>query len=52
MDIINWLQIVLICILGAISPGPSLAAVISNTTSSGRFFGVTTGIGHGIGITL
>jgi threonine/homoserine/homoserine lactone efflux protein len=52
LDIINWLQIVLICILGAISPGPSLAAVISNTTSSGRFFGVTTGIGHGIGITL
>ena len=52
MDISNWLQIVFICTLGAVSPGPSLAAVISNTISYGRIYGVMTGIGHGIGITL
>ena len=36
--------------MGAISPGPSLAVVIRNTISGGRFQGVMTGIGHGIGI--
>ena len=39
-----------VCAMGAISPGPSLAVVIRNTISGGRFQGVVTGIGHGIGI--
>ena len=39
-----------VCAMGAISPGPSLAVVIRNTISGGRFQGVMTGIGHGIGI--
>ena len=36
--------------MGAISPGPSLAVVIRNTISGGRFQGVMTGVGHGIGL--
>ena len=52
MDFISWLQIVFICVLGAVSPGPSLAAVVSNTVSEGRLHGIATGIGHGVGITL
>ncbi len=36
-------------ILGAMSPGPSLAVVLRNTMAGGRRQGVMTGIGHGIG---
>ena len=52
MDITSWLQIVLVCFLGAISPGPSLALVIGNTIDRGRMYGVATGVGHGTGIGL
>lgn len=44
-----WLALAVVFILGAISPGPSLAVVLSNTISGGRSQGVATGIGHGIG---
>ena len=40
----------LVCALGAISPGPSLAVVVRNTVSGGRAHGVMTGIGHGVGL--
>ena len=40
----------LVCALGAISPGPSLAVVVRNTVSGGRVHGVMTGIGHGVGL--
>ena len=36
-------------ILGAMSPGPSLAVVLRNTMVGGRRQGGMTGIGHGIG---
>ena len=52
MEFGTWLQIAFICILGAVSPGPSLAAVVTNTTRNGQIYGVSTAIGHGIGITL
>ena len=39
-----------VCVIGAISPGPSLAVVLRNTISGGRMQGVMTGIGHGIGL--
>tara|TARA_B100000745_G_scaffold297348_1_gene244164 strand:+ start:70 stop:654 length:585 start_codon:yes stop_codon:yes gene_type:complete len=32
------------------SPGPSLALVISNTVSKGRIFGIVTSLGHATGI--
>ncbi len=50
MDITYWLQIAGICVLGAMSPGPSLALVIGNTLNSGRLYGVTTSLGHATGI--
>jgi len=50
MDVGGWLQIVLVCFLGAISPGPSLVLVVGNSISLGRFYGVATGLGHGVGI--
>ena len=52
MNITQWSQLVLICIFGAISPGPSLAVILRNTLSGGRIQGVMSGIGHGLGITF
>ncbi len=50
MDITDWSQLAVICLLGAISPGPSLALVIGNTLAGGRLYGVATSLGHAIGI--
>ena len=50
MDSFSWLQLATICFLGAVSPGPSLALVISNTLAGGRTNGVATSIGHAVGI--
>ncbi len=44
-----WAALASVFILGAMSPGPSLAVVLRNTMSGGRSQGVATGIGHGIG---
>lgn len=42
----------MICILGALSPGPSLALVIKNTLSGGHSQGYATAISHGLGVAL
>jgi len=52
LDIKSILILALICISGAISPGPSLAVVIRNTIKGGRSLGVMTGLGHGLGLTV
>ncbi len=52
MDFTQWTQLVLICIIGAISPGPSLAVILRNSILGGRKQGILTGIGHGLGITF
>ena len=44
-----WVALATVFILGAMSPGPSLAVVLRNTMTGGRRQGVMTGIGHGIG---
>ena len=49
MDPAALLGMSLVCAMGAMSPGPSLAVVLRNTISGGRTQGVMTGIGHGIG---
>lgn len=48
----SYLTMSIICLLGAITPGPSLAIVIRNTIAGGLKQGVFTGIGHGIGLTI
>jgi len=52
MDPIAWLQVALVCAMGAVSPGPSLAVVLRNTLAGGKRQGVLTGVGHGIGILI
>lgn len=50
MDLTSWFQLAVVCLLGAISPGPSLALVVGNTLSGGRIYGVVTSLGHAAGI--
>ena len=45
-----WLQFAAICIVGAMSPGPSMALIIRNSIKFGRISGLLSSIGHAIGI--
>ena len=50
MTFFVWSQFAIVCIAGAMSPGPSLAIVIRNNVNFNRVAGILTSIGHGIGI--
>ena len=52
MTLITFTQVFVVCLLGAMSPGPSMAVVINNAIFKGRYAGILTAIGHGIGITI
>ncbi|MBC6439101.1 MAG: LysE family translocator [Rhodospirillales bacterium] len=52
MEFSAWLQIALVCAMGAISPGPSLAVMVRNVRAGGRMQGVMAALGHGLGITF
>ena len=52
MTLITFAQIFTVCLLGAMSPGPSMAVVINNAIFKGRYNGILTAIGHGIGIAV
>tara|TARA_Y100000996_G_scaffold406963_1_gene383990 strand:- start:2317 stop:2898 length:582 start_codon:yes stop_codon:yes gene_type:complete len=41
-----------VCLLGAMSPGPSMVVVINNAVFKNRYHGILTSIGHGVGITV
>ena len=48
----NWfgVQFATICIVGAMSPGPSMALIIRNSIKYGRVSGILSSVGHAIGI--
>ena len=50
MNTSDWLSLALICILGAASPGPSLAVVLAVSRLHGRKGGCVAAIGHGLGV--
>ena len=52
MTLITFAQVFTVCLLGAMSPGPSMAVVLNNAIFKGRYNGVLTAIGHGIGIAV
>ena len=52
MTLITFVQVFAVCLLGAMSPGPSMAVVINNAIFKGRYNGILTSIGHGIGIAV
>ena len=52
MTLITFGQVFIVCLLGAMSPGPSMAVVINNAIFKGRYNGILTSIGHGTGIAI
>ena len=52
MTLITFGQLFIVGLLGAMSPGPSMAVVINNAIFKGRNSGILTSIGHGIGIAI
>ena len=52
MTLITFVQVFTVCLLGAMSPGPSMAVVINNAIFKGRYNGILTSIGHGVGIAV
>ena len=52
MTLSAWLSLALVCLLGAMSPGPSLAIVVRHTVTSGTRAGVICAFAHGFGIFL
>ncbi len=50
MSFFVWIQFATVCVIGAMSPGPSLAVVIRNNINFNRIAGILTSIGHGLGI--
>ena len=50
MSIIIFIKILIVCLLGAVSPGPSMVIVMNNALFKNRFHGILTSLGHGFGI--
>jgi len=50
MSTVIFFQIFFVCLLGAMSPGPSMVVVVNNAIFKNRYQGILTSIGHGIGI--
>ena len=48
MDLGQWLSLASICLLGAMSPGPSLAVVINAALRGGHNAGIIAALTHGI----
>lgn len=52
MQLDHWLSLVGICLLGAMSPGPSLAVVMNTALRRGHRAGYGAAIAHGLGVGL
>lgn len=50
MDLAGWLSLFAVCLLGAMSPGPSLAVIVEQTLARGRRAGLLTAVAHGAGV--
>ena len=50
MTWLQWFPLALVCLLGAMSPGPSLAVVARHTVVAGTRAGVVCAVTHGCGI--
>ena len=52
MDTGFWFSVTLACLLGAMSPGPSLAVIVNLSIAQGRIAGIIAAISHGLMIGL
>ena len=50
MTFFLWSQFAIVCLLGAMSPGPSLALIIRNSINFNRMSVIIASIAHGLGI--
>ena len=48
----EWMSLVLLCLMGAMSPGPSLLVILACTAEGGKSSGIMASVGHGIGVSL
>ena len=48
MNNLFWVQFAAICLIGAMSPGPSMALIIRNSIKYGRISGILFSLGHAI----
>jgi len=49
---VYWGAVTLACLLGAMSPGPSLVIIVNYSLSQGRLAGVCAALAHGVGISI
>lgn len=52
MTLSLWLSLVVVCSLGAMTPGPSLAIVLKHTIAGRASHGIVTAVAHGLGVGL
>jgi len=52
MSFVEWLSLALVCLMGAISPGPSVLVVVNQTLNGSRLNGVVTAFSHGLMVGL
>lgn len=52
MTLQAWLSLALLCLLGAMTPGPSLAVVLGSTLRGGRAAGLAAALAHGLAVGL
>lgn len=46
------MSLVFLCLMGAMSPGPSLLVILACTVEGGKPSGIMASVGHGIGVSL
>lgn len=47
MSFIEWVSLAMVCLMGAVSPGPSMLVVVNQTLNGSRLNGVITAFSHG-----
>ncbi|MBH0077205.1 LysE family translocator [Pseudoalteromonas sp. SWYJ118] len=52
MTLAAWFSLVVVCMMGAMSPGPSLAVVLKHTMNGGMKNGMLAALSHGMGVGL
>ncbi|CAM4002627.1 LysE family translocator [Pseudoalteromonas byunsanensis] len=52
MELSTWLSLATICVLGAMSPGPSLAVVLRHSLYNSALHGIVASVSHGMGVGL
>ncbi|KAF7764235.1 hypothetical protein PCIT_b0177 [Pseudoalteromonas citrea] len=52
MELSTWLSLAFICVVGAMSPGPSLAVVLRHSLYNSATHGIVASVSHGLGVGL